>query len=136
MAEGLHQFGRTWREALNRAVDIHGLTLLQWAVLDLVRERPGLIQVELATAVGVEGPSLVRVLDGLERQNWVERHIDEHDRRIRRVYLNDQAKARVGRVQKAVDGVQERAVSGMNEEERNSFLRLLGKAVVSLEQLR
>lgn len=133
IADGMNRFGRAWRDALNKALDRQGLTLLQWAVLEMVRDHPGLSQVEVATAVGVEGPSLVRVLDGLERQGWVARQIDEGDRRVRRLYIPEGSAARVSRAQSAVDAVQDRVVSGMNESEQVAFRSLLNRAVGTLQ---
>ena len=40
-----------------------------------------------ATAMSIEGPSLVRLLDSLERRGFIERREDESDRRARGIYL-------------------------------------------------
>src|SRR3977135_3550364 len=47
----------------------------------------GVRQKELATALGIEGPSLVRLLDNLERRGLIERREDESDRRGPRSYF-------------------------------------------------
>ena len=47
----------------------------------------GVRQKELATALSIEGPSLVRLLDNLERRGFIERREDETDRRARGIYL-------------------------------------------------
>jgi MarR family transcriptional regulator, transcriptional regulator for hemolysin len=47
----------------------------------------GVRQKELAAALGIEGPSLVRLLDDLERRGLIERREAEADRRARGIYL-------------------------------------------------
>lgn len=118
--------------ALTEALESENLTLLQWAVLELVVDKPGMSQVELARAVGVEGPSLVRVLDGLERQGWLERQVDGEDRRVNRVYPVDAACHRMRQAQQAVATVQRRAVSRMDERDRGEFLRLVTLVIQGL----
>ena len=39
------------------------------------------------TAMSIEGPSLVRLLDSLERRGFIERREDESDRRARGIHL-------------------------------------------------
>lgn len=49
------------------------------------RDEGGLSQRELAERMGVEGPTLVRHLDRLEKDALIERRRDERDRRITRI---------------------------------------------------
>lgn len=132
LASAMRRSGRVWRRALNEALEAQGLTLLQWAVLELAWGQPGMSQVELARAVGVGGPSLVRVLDGLQKDGWLRREVDAHDRRVNRVYPLPKAKGRMRRAQAAVDSVQRRAVSRMNETDRKEFVRMVEQVIEGL----
>lgn len=58
----------------------------------------GVTQKELAALVGIDGSSLVRLLDILSRQGLVERRVDEADARARLVYLTEAGKARVAEI--------------------------------------
>ena len=65
---------RTWRTKLDERLSLLGLTQARWLVLmHLSRMGGESLQKELAFVVGVEGPTLVRVLDGLERIGLVQR---------------------------------------------------------------
>src|SRR3954467_8499796 len=65
-----------------------GLTEATWRPLIYLRALgDGVRQKELATAISIEGPSLVRLLDSLERRGFIERREDENDRRARGIHL-------------------------------------------------
>ncbi len=79
---GAHGFGHTVKE-LARA----------WRAEFDRRFRPmGLPQGRVAELLGVEGPTLVRLLDRMEKEGWVRRQPSETDRRVKLVALTDQAR--------------------------------------------
>ena len=80
--------GRGWRRALNTMLVEHNLSDATAAPLITLRRMGDRIpQGVLAERVGVEGPTLVRVLDGLEADGLICRVPDESDRRIKLVHL-------------------------------------------------
>ncbi len=73
----LAQTSRAWRAELDRRLSHLGLSQARWLVLlHLARHRDSPTQRELAQSVGVEGPTLARLLDGLESQGLVRRLAD------------------------------------------------------------
>lgn len=132
LAAALRTMGRVWRDAAQAALQGQGLTLLQWAVLELVWERPGMSQIELARAMGIEGPSLVRLLDVMERLGWLVRKSDPADRRVNRVFPNETAHSKMQEAEKAIASVQRQAVALMSEADQKDFARLLERAVEGL----
>jgi MarR family transcriptional regulator for hemolysin len=49
------------------------------------------MQCDLASAIGIEGPTLVRLLDGLEKMDLIERCTAAHDRRGKLICLTSKA---------------------------------------------
>ncbi|MBW2232290.1 MAG: MarR family transcriptional regulator [Deltaproteobacteria bacterium] len=85
---------RWWRSKLDERLRPLGLSQARWTALwHLARGGDGLTQKQLARAVGVEGPSMVRVLDALERDGLVERRQPPQDRRVRALYLTSSGRA-------------------------------------------
>src|SRR6266446_3713846 len=78
--------------AFNAALAEAGGSLPVWLVLSSLESEPRRTQLDLARAVGIEGPTLTRHLDGLEQSGLVERHRDTADRRAVRVELTDAGK--------------------------------------------
>ncbi|WP_420103316.1 MarR family winged helix-turn-helix transcriptional regulator [Bosea sp. (in: a-proteobacteria)] len=70
-----------------------GLTLARARLLVELARHDGPIQSDLAEILEIEQPTLVRLLDGLERSGMIERRAVEGDRRARRVFLTELARA-------------------------------------------
>ncbi|MGA1802929.1 MarR family winged helix-turn-helix transcriptional regulator [Rhizobium sp. HT1-10] len=80
--------GRGWRRALNVMLAEHNLSDATAApLIALLRLGDRVPQGVLAERVGVEGPTLVRVLDGLESDGLICRVPDSSDRRIKLVEM-------------------------------------------------
>jgi len=90
---------RRWRRALDIRLAQAGLTDATWVPLvHLHQTGGGLTQKELAALVGIDGSSLVRLLDILCRQGLAERRVDERDSRARLVHLTAQGEKRVAEI--------------------------------------
>ena len=96
----LQDFSRSLPMLLYRALDAvmprfraifnaHGITEQQWRVLRVVADEPGIAVSELAAWTSIAAPSLVGVLDRLERANLVVRQRDARDRRSVHIDLTD-----------------------------------------------
>lgn len=125
LAQAMRVCGRAWVQALGQQLEPHGLTLLQWAVLECVLDCPGTRQRQVAEMVGTDAPSLVRLLDGLEQAGWVTRKPLPEDRRVKLVWPQPSAQERVAAVRQALGPVYERAFAGMSDEDRKKLLALV-----------
>jgi MarR family transcriptional regulator for hemolysin len=80
----MFRLGQNWRRQVDQEMRQFGLTDATWRPLYyLGRFGDGMRQTDLAAALDIEGPSLVRLLDALERQGLVERLGDADDRRVK-----------------------------------------------------
>lgn len=80
-------FNRKLRSFFDGRVAEQGLTLARARMLFALSRRGPLTQKELADELEIETPTLVRVLDAMEKQNLIERRSDEIDRRAKRVHM-------------------------------------------------
>lgn len=117
--------GEAWRGALTRALEPLGLTMLQWGVLEGVLTKPGQSQTDLAHRIGLDSPSLVRLLDSLERRGLVERRSSPQDRRVKQLWPKDAALDEAERVQAALGEVYERAFDSLGAERKEALLGLI-----------
>jgi MarR family transcriptional regulator for hemolysin len=79
---------RRWRAYYDARIAEHGLTAARASVLYWLSEsEKKLRQSELAKLVGIEGPTLVRLLHALEEGGFVERSSVEGDRRAKQLVL-------------------------------------------------
>jgi DNA-binding MarR family transcriptional regulator len=66
---------------MNQELQAHGITYRQWEVLAWLSYAGEMPQSEMAERMGIEAPTLVGVLDRMERDGWIERITDDADRR-------------------------------------------------------
>jgi MarR family transcriptional regulator for hemolysin len=109
---------RRWRARLDERLRHTGMTQARWhSLIELSKAREGLTQRELAERVGVEGPTLVRQLDDLERQGLVERCPVEGDRRVKNVRLTAKAEPLIGEMMGVADALREELLQDVSDEE-------------------
>jgi MarR family transcriptional regulator for hemolysin len=63
-------------------------------------------QRELADAIFIEGPSLVRLLDRLEAMGWVRREAVQGDRRMKHVHLTEKAETYLDELARTAIGLE------------------------------
>jgi MarR family transcriptional regulator for hemolysin len=68
-----------------------GLTVGQWKVMVMLVNQNGLTQKEIAEKLALEGPTLIPILDKMEKEGLVIRKVDPNDRRNNRIYRTEKA---------------------------------------------
>ncbi len=86
---------------------------------------PALTQIELARQLDIEAPTLVRLLDRLERKQWIERRPIAGDRRIRHIVLTASACELIRTILPLVRAVRDEAFADLNADQRLACLRAL-----------
>jgi MarR family transcriptional regulator for hemolysin len=84
--------------AFRKALDLElrrktGVTFGQWKILAMLSREDGLTQKEIADRCEVEGPTLIPIIDKMEKEGLVTRKVDREDRRINRIFLTTKADA-------------------------------------------
>lgn len=109
-----------------RARDM-GLTLSRARLLMQLAKADGPIQSDLAGELDIEQPTLVRLLDGLERTGMIERRAVEGDRRARRVFLTPMARAQAEDILAFLTELRADVLDGVDREELEIALRVLSR---------
>ena len=104
-----------------------GLHAGQEMVLIELFEQDGLRGGELAERLGVEPPTVTKMLSRLEKCGLVERRQDLRDARSFRVYLTVEGRSLEEPLARCWEKVEERTFAGMSIGERQTFRRLLAK---------
>lgn len=105
------------RRALNTELAAQGITLRQWEVLAWVALGGELSQAELAERLGIEAPTLVGILDRMERDGWLDRYHCQQDRRRKRIRATEKAESFWTRMSECAHQVRSRAIEGVTTEE-------------------
>jgi len=119
-----HEFGlklvamaHRWRRVLDERLRPTGLSQAQWRTLLNVGRKGGMLQKDLAVALGIEGPSLVRLLDRLEADGLIERRAAATDRRGKTVHLTPEGQARERALARIADEVRVQLLEGTSDAE-------------------
>ena len=113
----LHYASRLWRQVLDRRLKDLGLGQAGWmTIAKVARASSPCSQSELAHQVGVEGATMVAMIDRLVRDGLVLRTPSPSDRRVRLIALTDQGRQLYARVQKEADACRKELLQGIDEQ--------------------
>lgn len=134
MIDAMAKVNRRLRTVFDARVKERGLTLARARTLLALMEQDGLYQKELAEALEIENATMVRLLDGLERQSFIERQTVQGDRRAKRVVMTAEGKILAEQVVKLAGDVREDLLEGVSDEELNVALKVLRKMSDSMNK--
>lgn len=107
---------RMLRTVYDRRVEPLGLTRAQWRVLARISRDEGCTQTELAAALEIEKPTLGRLIDRLQANDWVERRADQNDARTKRIFLTPRAQPVLTEMYALADDVLGAALAGLTKD--------------------
>ena len=107
-----------------------GLTEQQWRVLRVLWERDGRPLLALAETTRIQAPSLVGVVDRLQRDGLVERRRSRTDRRVVRICLTRRGMGLKDRVTPLVDAIYSYLEESVTRAEWAELLTTLEKIAV------
>ncbi|WP_142847754.1 MarR family winged helix-turn-helix transcriptional regulator [Telmatospirillum sp. J64-1] len=128
---------RRWRRALDERLAALHLTDATWAPLvHLAVSGEGINQKDLAALVGIEGSSLVRLLDILVSRGLIERRMDPADRRAKLIFLTPAGRQAVTEIRQILVQVEEEILADLSDAEIESVLDIFGRIDQRLQILR
>lgn len=130
----LSQASRAWRRAVNRRLQPFGLTEATWLPLvHLSRAQTPMRQKDLAAALGLDGSSVVRLLDALQAAGLVTRREEDGDRRAKAIVLTHAGQATVAQVEQVAEQVRAAALADIPDPELQRAFGLLEDIVRRLD---
>ena len=118
---------RALRKALDAELGHYGITFSQWQVLSCLALEGKISQVKLAELIGVEGPTLVRILDRMEQRGWIKRKVSSRDRRQKLISPTKKVEGVWKKMTECAHGVRNGAVKGISSKDIANLQRLLKK---------
>lgn len=118
--------GRQWRRVVDLSLSAYGISEAAAApLLWIGRLGGGVRQVAIATYVGIEGPSLVRLIDQLESMDLVIRKDDPTDRRAKGLWLTAEGEMLAARMEDALDELRGRILANVDQADIEAAIRVL-----------
>ncbi len=121
----LMQVAKAHRARMGEGLAELGLHLGQEAVLMQLWEEEGLTQSQLVERLGVEPPTVTKMLQRMERAGFITRREDVRDARVSRVHLTPRGRKLEASVRAVSRRAEEQLVKQLSSRERDALRRLL-----------
>ena len=117
---------RLWRRTIDQQMAAVGLADISWSpLIHLAESGDGVSQKDLASLVGIDGSSLVRLLDTLEARGHVQRCTAPDDRRVKLVMLTEAGKAAVIDIRRHLLAIEHEMLAELDDAELSRMLDAL-----------
>lgn len=116
---------QAYHRAVTEEMAPHGITYRQSMVISWLMLEGDLSQAELAAKMMVEPPTLVGILDRMERDGWITRHSCPSDRRKKLIRLSPAVAPVWEKIMECAERIRTRATNGLSASELDSLKRLL-----------
>lgn len=127
---------RLWRALIDQRLKPLELTQTHWVTLHNIHQLPPeQSQIQLAKAIGIEQPSLVRTLDQLEDKGLITRMTCASDRRAKRIKLTEQAEPIISEVEAVIDATRDDILMGISQPEVDKLVTLIARLEKNIVEL-
>jgi MarR family transcriptional regulator, transcriptional regulator for hemolysin len=132
----LHDVTRLYKRRFEQRSAQLSLTLPQCKTLSLLARNEGISQRQLADLADIDAMSIVRILDRMEADGWVERRADTLDRRARRLALTAKARPLLDQILEMAAITRTEVLDGLEGKQRDLLVALLEKCHTNLQGLK
>ena len=133
--DDLFAFNRKLRAAFDALVRERGMTLSRARVFRKLSRRDGINQRELADELELETPTLVRILDAMEAQNFIERRAAVSDRRAKQIFMTESGKVVAAEVEALATSVRADILEGISDEDIGMALKVIRAMTANLQNI-
>lgn len=130
------RLARVWRRKADQTLSAHGLSeATAHPLLILSRGGANVRQGVLAEEMGLEGPSVVRLIDLLAAEGLVERREDPTDRRAKILHLTPLGEAKANEIKRVMRRVRAELMKGIAPAELATAFDVLRRIELSANHL-
>ncbi|GLX62734.1 transcriptional regulator SlyA [Proteus sp. DFP240708] len=127
---------RLWRALIDHRLKPLKLTQTHWVTLyNISQLPPEQSQIQLAKAIGIEQPSLVRTLDQLEEKKLICRHTCANDRRAKRIKLTKESEPFINEVYTVIEKTRREILGGIQLDEIERLIGTIQKLEKNINRL-
>lgn len=128
LGSDLARLVRIWRALIDHRLKPLEMTQTHWVTLHNIHQLPpDQSQIQLAKAIGIEQPSLVRTLDQLEDKGLISRQTCANDRRAKRIKLTERSKPVITEMENVINKTRGEILSGISADELNTLINVIGR---------
>lgn len=122
--------------SLDRQFDSYHITRVQWTALYYIDRHREIRQSDLATLMTITEPTLVGILDRLEREDLVERRQSLEDRRQKNLVLTPKGRSLNKKISPVVEKFKDLVTEGLTQTDLDTYKKVLDHMVSQAEGLK
>jgi DNA-binding MarR family transcriptional regulator len=121
---------------MKKAFRENGITIspAQIGILFLLLKNNSQSMSDLSNALEIDNSSTTRLVDNLEKMNFVQRDLNPGDRRQYFIFLTTQGKKEINRAKKVVRGINEKMKEDIPEHELAVFFKVIDHLCTKLSE--
>lgn len=128
---------RRWRATLDAKLSNVGLSDATWSPLvHIGRSGGGISQKELAHRIGIDGSTLVRLLDILVDKKLIERRQDQTDRRANLLFLTQTGTDLVADIQEKLNRFEGQMLADLDDDALDMLTENIGRIDARIKAMR
>lgn len=112
----------------------NGITPVQYGIMTVLARNPWLDQTAVGFEVGLDRTTVADVIRRLEDKGWVERRVNEQDRRSRLVAITKEGTGVMLEMQEGMERAQRKLLAPLSLKDQRTFLTLLLQVVEANNQ--
>lgn len=126
-------FARRYRALLDEQLRPLGYGTARMEALSTIDRSPEpSAQIAIAKRIGIEGPTLTRMLDTLEAEGLVVRRADPNDRRTKLIELTDEGRSALAEIMAVAHGFRTSVLKGLSDAELDMVNKVTDKLLLGL----
>ncbi|MDK1375476.1 MULTISPECIES: MarR family transcriptional regulator [unclassified Sinorhizobium] len=133
--DALAMVNRKLRAVFDARVKERGLTLPRARALFMLAKKDGINQRELAEELEIETPTIVRLLDGMEKQGFIERRVEPSDRRAKQIHMTDFGRSVARDIQNLASEIREDVLDGLKPQEIAVALKVVSTIARNVQSI-
>ncbi len=103
------------------------ITPEQWVVMDSLYQKNDQSQKDLAGGSFKDAPTISRIINVLEKKNWVQRKASEQDRRFYLIHQTKEGRRITELLQIEISKIREQGWKGLSKEDYEIFTRIINQ---------
>ncbi len=120
-------------DTLEKRLNNFNITRSQWIALYYIKNNNMITQKQLADKMSLKEPSVVRLLDKMERYGWVNRISSNDDKRMKFLILTDSGKDIETAMLDVAEKFKSDVLDGISHEDLDVFKSTLNKMLMNIE---
>lgn len=135
MSYCLMKSGQIIRSHMDEVLSPYDLVTPHLGILIIVKKSAPINQIQLGEQLGIDKATMVKLIDALEKKNFLERIIDPNDRRVRHIKITKEGEKFANQMIKKRIKIENKFLSPFPKKDQELIKDLLPKLLVAFNSI-